>query len=1088
MLKINSKKIVGLLMAFAFVFAASANALTTTTAMKISKTSSKADVMWIQEALNTFVGTTLAVDGKYGPKTTAAIKAFQVANPSSGIADGIAGKKTLAALNARVAGGASSTTNNGTTVATGTGVNVALSADNTASSTLTAGSAFNTVLKFNVSNATSSSVNVTSVKVTKFGNLGNTLVTGVAVFDGNGVRHGNVVTTLGADGVATIGLSADPIMVSAGQSMPVSIKVNLDSSAAVSFGMKIASASDITLSTGSVGGTFPLMGNQMFVEQSSSLATVTLDVQPVNASGTTVNADGTSSYEVTKFRVAETSSNEAVNLKSLTLWNNGNAADTDLKNIQLVDQTGTVVATAEMMNKYVKFNLATPYVISKGQTKDFTVRATFVNGASRTAQFVVYDNYDLVVTGAITGTSMLASAAGGVDSTFPIGDTTSTYNKVTIGSGSLIFNRATDSSASAVVPGANDVVLAKYNVKPVGENVELRAISFGLDQNTGSVNLTGTVFVKVNGSVVYSAAANTTNFAADGTVASRSLSSYPVLTAGMDNTIEVSASISSSATTSDAYFVNDFDITSVKRLMTNDITDPSVSPQDGFNRAVQAAALVAETLSTPVATSVVAGTNNFKLATFEFNAQSSGEDVRVSSITVTDTLGSGSDYSGVSNLVLKDASGNQITTTASTSTNANTVAFNFSQPITVTRTSAVSLSLYGDILSSTGTSHTYKLASASSVTSVGLTTGNSITETGFNGAGQTMTVVSGGTLTLSTVSGAGYTPSVGQNVLINQVDGTYLAGRFTSQYEGQKITSLTLEAAGTSLNSNNIKNIRLYAQNGTGALLGTTTPFQTIAQFSACSSNVCSYTFTSNDNILPMTIEPGTPVTMFVKADIQGENTAKLGDDFYFRLQNGADVVAKGSVTQTTTTESGNFNDSATAKSYISPFSVMASDVYPTSGSTTLSSVGAGTVLGRFKVTNNGSAQVTLTNAKFTDSGAHTGTAARYTVYASSENSNDYTANSLEASSTDSVDFGSLTSTITINGGSYRYITVAITTVTSVAAGDTFSLSIASLGDLKYSVTEANLGYDAEQDGDITGTITGLYVDGKPALGVIQKQ
>ena len=137
---------------------------------------------------------------------------------------------------------------------------------------------------------------------------------------------------------------------------------------------------------------------------------------------------------------------------------------------------------------------------------------------------------------------------------------------------------------------------------------------------------------------------------------------------------------------------------------------------------------------------------------------------------------------------------------------------------------------------------------------------------------------------------------------------------------------------------------------------------------------------------------------------------------------------------------------------------------------------------------NNGSAQVSLTDATFTDSGTHTGTAAIYKVYASSENSNDYITNLLETSATDTVAFGSLATPTTINGGSYRYLTVRISTITGVVSGDTFSLSIASLGDLKFSVTEANLGYDGNQDGDLGDIISLLPVDGKPALGTIQKQ
>src|SRR6185436_17256722 len=180
----------------------------------------------------------------------------------------------------------------------------------------------------------------------------------------------------------------------------------------------------------------------------------------------------------------------------------------------------------------------------------------------------------------------------------------------------------------------------------------LRQISFGIDQDTSSHNLTGTVYVKVNGQIVYSAAANTTNFAAAGTVATRSLSTYPILTNNQNNTLEITASIDSAATGSDAYFVNDLDITQVKRLISNDITDPSVSPSDSLTRSVQAGTLTITNLSTPVATSVVVGTNTFELANFELNPGSSGEDIRVSSITVTDTKNATAAYTDITNLVM----------------------------------------------------------------------------------------------------------------------------------------------------------------------------------------------------------------------------------------------------------------------------------------------------------------------------------------------------------------------------------------------------------------------------------------------------
>jgi phosphatidylserine/phosphatidylglycerophosphate/cardiolipin synthase-like enzyme/outer membrane protein OmpA-like peptidoglycan-associated protein len=63
-----------------------------------------ANIRWIQNALNQAAQASLAVDGNAGPRTRAAIRAFQSANGLA--ADGIAGPRTLAALHAAVDRGA----------------------------------------------------------------------------------------------------------------------------------------------------------------------------------------------------------------------------------------------------------------------------------------------------------------------------------------------------------------------------------------------------------------------------------------------------------------------------------------------------------------------------------------------------------------------------------------------------------------------------------------------------------------------------------------------------------------------------------------------------------------------------------------------------------------------------------------------------------------------------------------------------------------------------------------------------------------------------------------------------------------------
>ncbi|HBB02881.1 MAG: S-layer domain-containing protein [Candidatus Peregrinibacteria bacterium GW2011_GWF2_38_29] len=969
---------------------------------------------------------------------------------------------------------------------------VALSAASPAPTNLPDGSAYNNVAAFDFTAPAGTDVVIKGLLLTKGGYVANSNVSGISVWDSAGKRHGNVISTLSAEGQANLTFAADPITVKGGTTETVTVKINLSSTAGatattVSFGL--VAATDVTSTAATVDAVFPLSGATFgIVDGSNSLGAVTLDEEALNASGVTLNVNDADEQEIAKFSLQETSSKEDVKLASLTLYNYGNASATDYADVQLVGQDGTVLSTVNANGQYVTFDLsAAPYVLAKGQKKTFTVRAKIVNGATKTIQFVVYNDYDVTVTGASTKASLLA-VAGSNDTAFPIGNSTTVYNKVTIGSGSLTFGRDVTSPSTAVTPGTTNVVLAKYYMKPNGEDMELRQISFGLDQNTSSVDLTGTVYVKVDGATVFSAPAS--DYVDDGTVQTETLSTYPTIKAGKTAYLTFEVSVSSSATSSDAYFVNDADVILVKRVITNDLTDPTVAVSDGYTVAVKSGHLDVTTLSTPVAASAVPGSNNFVFAKFELNAQNSGEDVKVSSLTVTDTLGSGTDYSGVTNLQMYDAAGNALPTSSSTSTNAATVAFNFTQSLLVTKTTPVVLTLKGDIVSSTGTSHTFNVAATDShITAVGATTGNSITGSNLDeaGSGQAMAVTTNGALTMSLVSGTNATPAQDQLVTLGTTNGTYLAFRLTAQYEAIKITSFKITATGTALNQNDVRNIALYR--GTD-----TTPFATAAQFASCSANVCTYTWTVSENLLPAPVDPSSPVTVYVKADIGGEGIANLGDDFYFSVYDvDTDFTAKGAATNTTL---GNGDKSGTAspatvQTYIAPFTVVASADTPSSGSTVEQTVAAGTAIGRFKVTNNGSAAISLTDVTFTNNGSDTGTVETYDLYASNENSNNYTGTILANETVNSVAFGSGATDIAINGGAYRYLTVYIgSVVTGLASGDSWNLSIASLGDLKYSVAESGLGYSGNpaSDNDLGDTVLVLAVDGKPVLGTITKK
>lgn len=157
-----------------------------------------AAVVELQKAL----GLTPA-DGIFGKMTKAAVVSYQSAHSLT--ADGVAGKLTIKSLNE---GG----TQGGTTPPPVSGaVTASLAATNPVGDVYATGTAQNPMLAFNIANGGSASVSITGLKLTKTGYFNNTDISGISVYDGAGVRHGNVVTTLGANSVAVMTCNYDRV-------------------------------------------------------------------------------------------------------------------------------------------------------------------------------------------------------------------------------------------------------------------------------------------------------------------------------------------------------------------------------------------------------------------------------------------------------------------------------------------------------------------------------------------------------------------------------------------------------------------------------------------------------------------------------------------------------------------------------------------------------------------------------------------------------------------------------------------------------------------------------------------------------------
>ncbi|MFH0912656.1 MAG: hypothetical protein V1807_03330, partial [Patescibacteria group bacterium] len=207
----------------------------------------------------------------------------------------------------------------------------------------------------------------------------------------------------------------------------------------------------------------------------------------------------------------------------------------------------------------------------------------------------------------------------------------------------------------------------------------------------------------------------------------------------------------------------------VKGIITNNTITPTISGATSNTLTVKSGALVVETLGVPATGNVVVNTQDMIVGTYSFNAVASGEDLTMSSFTVTDTMDATSgesddfvnwelwaDLTAGTNSSRGDVYETKISDTENPTSDAgdatDTQAFTLTTPLDIAKGTSIKVVLVADVASgaTAGGTHIFETANGTCASVSGKDTGTDVVETAAGlSTDATLTIAANGSLTAS---------------------------------------------------------------------------------------------------------------------------------------------------------------------------------------------------------------------------------------------------------------------------------------------------------------------------------------------------
>jgi hypothetical protein len=360
----------------------------------------------------------------------------------------------------------------GITPGAGTGLTVSLASDTPASASLPAGASGVAFTKVNFTAANDGDVTIKNLVVNRIGIGSASDFSGVWIYDAEGNRLTSSRTVSSSSNTATF--SGVNYVVPAGTTKALVVKATVTGISGNN-GFAINAASNITTNGASVSGSFPVSGNIMSLTAVNAGA-LTYTLQSVENTSLKV---GDTQAEVADIKLQETSSNEDISVESITFTNDGAADANDLVNFKLYQGSTLVAQKDSTATDRVMMTLDTPLVISKGSSKNFSLKAD-IRGGVATSGSIVYDIDDLtdvVAVGNSYGFGVAVTAAGGTSS-------------IAVAAGELTVE-IDGPAAYDVVADIDDAVIANLTFTTGGDEVLEVKTLYGVIDGTASTTPPG---------------------------------------------------------------------------------------------------------------------------------------------------------------------------------------------------------------------------------------------------------------------------------------------------------------------------------------------------------------------------------------------------------------------------------------------------------------------------------------------------------------------------------------------------------------------------------------------------------------------